>query len=351
MPHAAIENRTPFAFADLYLADEEGRPVVVTVIRASYEIVGRRLRIAEQQAPVPLGGELNGTGGADRASYRLEPEAAFVKPATDVVLLGHARPPRFGASESSVSLQVGSLTKTVAVIGDRTWVKSAGGIAATRPQPFERIPLIYERAFGGWDRSAGTPERPAFEPRNPVGTGFRAPSGRFEEGIVLPNFEDPDRRLGSYGDVVPPAGFGFVSPNWQPRAALGGTYDAAWSRERMPRLPADFDRRFFNAASPGLVSRGYLRGDEPVAVVGTSPGAGLSFQLPAVARPTVRVGLLRGDEWPAAELDTLVVDSDEDRVYLTWRAHVVLRDGPHDVLGIDIETPGLTAPAQAAASA
>jgi hypothetical protein len=36
-------------------------------------------------------------------------------------------------------------------------------------------------------------------------------------------------------------------------------------------------------------------------------------------------------------LDTVVVDTDADRVLLMYRGHVVLRDGPHDVRTIAIE--------------
>ncbi len=44
------------------------------------------------------------------------------------------------------------------------------------------------------------------------------------------------------------------------------------------------------------------------------------------------------------QLDTVVVSTDEDRVYLTWRGHTTLRSGPHDVKAIKIETPGLEWP-------
>ena len=90
----------------------------------------------------------------------------------------------------------------------------------TKPEPFERIPLIYERAFGGWDRSHPETEKHGFEPRNPVGTGFRAKRGKFEKGIRLPNLEDPQRPLKGHRDKPPPTGFGFISPHWPPRAAL-----------------------------------------------------------------------------------------------------------------------------------
>jgi hypothetical protein len=230
----------------------------------------------------------------------------------------------------------------VVVVGERVWVRGAGGMVMTRPQAFEKIPLVWERAFGGWDRTAGTPERPHFEPRNPVGTGFRSHNGTFEEGVRLPNVEDPANRITSYGQVVPPAGFGFTSPNWAPRAGYAGTYDETWARDRMPLLPDDFDRRFFNAAALGLVAPGYLRGDEQVAVVGASPFGSASFRLPAVPRPVCRVSLVpRVDAHVETQLDTVVVNMDEERVFLTWRGHVELRSGPHDVKAIGIEAPGL----------
>lgn len=346
MGHPAIDNRSPFAFEAIHLADEDARPLLVTIVRATYEISGRGLQIAEEQAPVPVAGVLHGDS-PETSSYRFEPETAFLKLATDVVLLGHAYAPRVGAVEGSVGIQVGPLSKTARIFGDRVWVKGAGSPIMTRPQPFEKIPLVYERCFGGWDLTAGTPERPVFDPRNPVGTGFRSAShGAFQEGIRLPNIEDPADKIDRYGELVPVAGFGFTSANWQPRLSLAGTYDEAWMKDRMPLLPRDFDRRFFSAASPGLVAHGYLRGDEPVSVLGASPVGQLSFRLPGAPRPTCLVTLVhRKDTLVETQLDTVVVDTDEDKVYLTWRGHVPLRDGPHDVRSILVDTPGLTRPA------
>ena len=47
-----------------------------------------------------------------------------------------------------------------------------------------------------------------------------------------------------------------------------GTYDKKWQEERAPLLPRDFSKRFLNAAAPGLVAPGYLRGDETVIAAG-----------------------------------------------------------------------------------
>jgi len=335
----ALENHTPYAAQPLFLADENGRPVLSLVIKATYSFETGQLRMAEEQVPLLLEGTL--WADSARSSYRYEPECAFFKPATDVVLVGHAYPPQPRATDFLVGLQVGPLRKVVRVIGDRTWYKSLGSIAITAPRPVESVPLCYERAFGGWDRSDPDPERHTFEPRNPVGRGFRSQSGRFEEGILLPNLEDPENPIKAFRQAVPPAGFGFLSPHWQPRARYAGTYDEVWKARRMPLLPKDFDRRFMNAASPGLVSDGYLRGNEAVSITNASRAGQLSFRLPGKPPPTFKVGLKgRRVEQGEARLDTVILDTDQAMAYLLWRALIPLSSGPHDVMGMEVYTTG-----------
>ena len=48
-------------------------------------------------------------------------------------------------------------------------------------------------------------------------------------------------------------------------------------------MPKDFNRQHLNAAAPGLIAPGYLRGDEPVVAVGVSPEGRLTFSLPGIA--------------------------------------------------------------------
>lgn len=335
MGHPSIENETPFAHALMGLADEEGRPLLLVVVKATYTLTATGLRLAEQQVPVNWSGESWGKPG--ESSERYESEGAFFKPATDVVLLGHAYPEKKGATEALVVVQAGPLKKAVRVVGERTWFKSLGRVAATKPLPFDRLPLTWERAFGGWDRTDA--QRPAFEPCNPVGTGFRASPRHFEEGLMLPNLEDPVDPVREFGQQVRPAGFGFTSPHWQPRAKYAGTYDDVWHQTRKPLLPRDFDRRFFNAGAPGLVAPGYLKGDEPVVIAGASPKGRLSFTLPGHS-PEVTVEQASGeDSRPVMPLDTVILDPDENQVLLLWRGHVVLRDGMHDVRGLRITAP------------
>lgn len=324
MGQPSVVNRTPFAFEPLFVADEEGRLLLVPLIKGTWDLSLTALVLSPEQLLPVLAGELYGE--PETSSYRYEPECSLPKPATDVVLVGSAVAPRSGTTELLVALQVGPLRKGVRVVGDRIFYKTLGSVGMTRPRAFERVPLQWERAFGGKG-----------EPRNPVGVGFGGGGAQFEEGLRCPNVEDPARPLKGWGDRPPPAGFGFLSPNWEPRCKYAGTYDARWEKERAPLLPKDFDRRFLSAASPGLVANGYLRGDEPVIVAGTAAEGGFSFRLPGLPPPTVLVERAgREDVTVETRLDTVIVDTDARKVFLFWRGEVVLAREPTEVRSIEI---------------
>jgi hypothetical protein len=335
MGHPAIDNGTRFVVEPVFLADEETRPLLVAVIKATYQFNEEGVRLAEEQPPVLLAGEY--WGDPESSSFKYEPEATRLKLATDVVLIGHAH--GRGATDVIAGLQVGPVRKAVRVSGDRVWFKSMGSVGMTAPKKFDTIPLQWERAFGGWDRVPQEEARHRCEPRNPVGVSFRSSASHFEEGLRLPNLEDPADPIRSFGQKVEPAAFGFTCGHWEPRAKYAGTYDEAWSKSRSPLLPKDFDRRFFNAAAPGLTARGYLKGDETVGLVSVTPSGRASFKLPGGPLPQVQVELsFRADVSRQAQLDTVVIDADQQVVSLLWRAEVPLRTGPHDVKTIRVHS-------------
>jgi hypothetical protein len=340
MPHPTLDNRSAF-FADaLHLVDERFHPLLTVMVKGSFEILaGGTLALSAMQRPLDLSGRLEDPDTPERSSYRYEPEVAPFKLATDVVVLGHAHAPTAGTTRLDVGMRVGPLLRSLRVFGDRAWIHAARGLVLTSPIAFERMPLCYERAFGGWDVSHPDPTRHAFEPRNPAGRGFCSRWGK-RDRILAPNLESIQEPIRSPYDRPGPVGFGFIAPHWLPRAKLAGTYDDAWRRQRCPLLPMDFQPRFHNAASSGLVAPGYLRGDEIVATVGLTPEGQLGFRLPGVPPPVVRVSLVRGaDHRPPVNLDTIVVDLDDRVLTMTWRACLALPAGPHDVRAIEISCP------------
>lgn len=339
MGHPAVENATPFAYEPVFVADEEGRPLLVALVKGTWDITPAGLVLAETQEPPAFAGVPN--GDPETSSWRYEPEGGLLKPATDVVLVGTAAARKRGTTELLVALQVGPLRKGVRVVGDRVFFKSVGSVGMTRPVPFETMPLMWERAFGGWDRSDPDEKKHTCEYRNPVGVGYRAGRSRFEEGLRCPNLEDPARPFGGWGDRPAPAGFGFLSAHWDPRRRLGGTYDEKWQEERAPLLPKDFTRRFLSAGSPGLVAPGYLRGDEQVTIAGVRADGGISFGLPGGGAPKVKVVRAgQPDATVETRLDTVILDTDAGKVFVLWKGEQVLRREPTEVRTMQVSSPG-----------
>ena len=333
-----LKNKTPFVAQELYLADEEGRDVVTIVVKATYRIdVGGEVVLAEEQAPVEVAGTYHGEPG--ESSPRFEPEVAPLKLATDVVLLGHACSDRAGARSVNVGLQCGPIQKVIRVFGERRWLKQTVLATMSEPQPFERIPLIYERAFGGWDRTSDDAADHTVDVRNPVGVGnHHKKRGRFVAGSPLPNLENPREPISSYTDTPDPAGFGFLGPGWAPRIQYAGTYDQSWTQQRQPLLPRDFDPRFHNAAPPDQIVAGYLRGDESVSIKNASPEGRLAFRLPGEPPPTCTVRTRDGSvQTQAAALDTVILDTDDYRVLLLWRACFPVHRQIHQIQEITVE--------------
>lgn len=313
------------------MADEELRPIVVTLLKATYDFdVEGVLTLADEQIPANLTGEF--WSDAPESSYKYEPETAFYKPGTDVVLIGHARSPGNGATSVDVGIKVGPVQKVARVFGDRFWLQNQGEARMTRAAPLEPIPLTWEHAFGGGNTAGLAAEMPSFDSRNPVGTGFGTPLRQEGDSLRLPNIENPNEPIERYGVAVTPWGFGFTSPNWQPRAAFAGTFGEEWNATRKPLLPADFDRRFFNAAPPGLIAPAFLQGNEEVVLLNVGAAPRTAFQLPGVPPPRCTVVLRNQVDVPlVTNLDTIIVNADDQRLMLLWRAYALAGEGPHDV--------------------
>jgi hypothetical protein len=312
-----VRNDSPFVATIAPFQDPSGLDCAIVPIKGTFTLGGAEPRIADEQVALCHGDFFFDEPG--RSSTRYESDLGPQKPGTDVVLNGAARPPAGRVKELDVTLAVGPLEKTVRVHGDRAYFKHGGGWAVSDAIPFSEMPLRYERAYGGADASVGAEGSHPFDDRNDLGVGFVAPrSNRDLEGTPLPNLEDPRAPLGSARPGV--AGFGFIARHWTPRVRYAGTYDERWRRERCPLLPEDFDVRFLHGAHPDLVSSRPLVGGEAVRVSGASPRE-LAFALPK-RRLSVRA-LIKGveSEHPAA-LDTVVIEPDERRVLMTWRARI-----------------------------
>ncbi|NNE33826.1 MAG: DUF2169 domain-containing protein, partial [Rhodothermales bacterium] len=245
-----IFNETPFAADRCVVIDRDGVDLVVVALKATYRFTDRSpLELAQEQRPVQWEDSYSGEPGLSSITYASD--FSFDKPGTDVVLVGHAYPVRLGDSHVDIGVQAGGVRKTARVFGDRFWARRLGVAVVSEAAAFDKIPLVYERAFGGVDTSHEDEKRHEAEVRNPIGVGFRAKKSSMELfDTMLPNIEDPKQLISGPSDRPQPVGFGFVGPNWEPRLGFAGTYDDAWDKNRKPLLPVDFDSRFFCSSSP-----------------------------------------------------------------------------------------------------
>lgn len=332
-----LKNSTPFAAQIAVFPDVRGIDTLYVTLKATFAL-GARLEVVDPQPPVLLADEYWGEPGLSSLKYASD--VHLTKLSTDVVLIGQAHAPgRKPVTQLDVSLAVGKKQKVVRVFGDREWRPGLllAPASMTKPAPFKTMPLVYERAFGGRHEIEGKNPEVLFEPRNPAGGGFAGKrKGDALKGLPLPNLEDPADLVRSPKDAPAPAGFGFVSPAWEPRKSFAGTYDAAWLKKCAPYLPKDFNPRFFNAAHPDLVCDCYLTGGERVQAQNVSPGGALIFRLPVCElRATVRVA---GDKVePALNLETVLIEPDDARLSLLWRGAVPCDKNPLKVEAIQVE--------------
>jgi hypothetical protein len=331
-------NDTPFAAERALFLDSTGRERLLVVLKATFSVASGRPTPADEQLPVA-------TADAYRddpaRSSLLEPcDLVPFKPATDVLVRGCAYTSDRDRTSVLAAFRLGPIKKGVRVLGDRVWERTLGLSSKSAPEPFAKMELTWERAFGGTDESTGRTDHCE---ENPVGVGFRGRGSQLPvAGTPLPNVEDPVKPLGSPGDRPPPAGFGPLAPHWRQRARYAGTYDEAWRTTRHPFLPQDFDPRFHQVAPPDQIYPSYVQGGEPVKAAGMTPDRPIEFALPTL-HP--RVAAMVGDmeEAMAGVCDTVILDCEKKTVSLVWRASLVVHGRVPRVRWIQIEAGGTDA--------
>jgi hypothetical protein len=317
--------------------DKHGHEHVLAVAKGTFSIrPDGTCVLAEKQQPLVNADEPYGEPGL--SSVRYESDYATHKPKTDVVLNGTAYAPSGRPATSvDVTLELGTIRKSVRVYGDRVWERAIlRRFSPSSPVPFTTMPLLYERAFGGSDADKDG-QRQAFETRNLVGIGFNAGLREKVEGTPLPNLEDPHNPIKDYRDTPRPMALGFVSRSWQPRCRYAGTYDQAWLDSRFPFLPLDFDDRYFQGA-PEDQTCDYLQGGEVVKLTNLTPEGRLEFRLPTVAVPVKLRYASHYQDLPSV-LDTVIIEPDARRCLLVWRASVRLKGKPTRLWEVWVGTP------------
>jgi hypothetical protein len=310
-----VDNRTPFAAERGWVRDRDGAEIWLVAVKATFDIrPDGSTEVSKEQPPVLRVPEHHGEPG--KSSIKYEADLVLTKKTTDVILVGHACAPEGRAvSQTDVGFKLGPMQKLLRVFGDRHW----GSFGASAPQPFEKMPLVYERAYGGVDTKSNTPGED-WEWRNPVGAGYFV-SGRHAAGQRLPNIEDSRRLIRSWDDRPPPAGFGAIACHWQPRAGYAGTYDEHWMKTRQPLLAEDLDDRYFQCAPADQQAPEFLRGGEAAILHNLNPHGRIRFNLPKLYLGfETRFYDGSRELHKNRRLHTVILEPDFPRVSLVWHS-------------------------------
>jgi hypothetical protein len=323
-----IANHTPWAHLAFERRTANDEPQLVIVLRGAFSLAHEQpLEPLRTQPRLELSDVFHGDPKC--TSIRREGVLATFKPASDVHLDACAWSPGGVPRQTwDAAVTVGARVKQLRVMGPRVWSHREGAWSLSEPEVCDRVPLVWERAFGGAHMIDG---KRVAEDRNPLGTGYLPDGMDTSQPIAAPQIIAPDEPEHRPGTRYVPQGVSPLGRETSWRLSHAGTYDEAWQRDRWPCLPDDFNYSFYNSAHPDLVVDGYLHGDEPIELVNLTPGGLLRTALPGLAyvADVVRAG--GGIACVTLALDTVHLDVAspdvaEHRALLTWRTCLPMID-------------------------
>ena len=242
----------------------------------------------------------------------LDGEGPFLREGVDLILLGRAHPAKPGATSLTVSIRAGALHHEIAVFGDRSWIRVGPRLVPSRPQPFDVMPLTWERAYGGKARvEAG--EMP-YAP-NPRGRGFYMDPQQ-AEGQPLPNLEDPAQLIRAPSDQPIPRCPAPCTRESSLRMLRAAKFDMDGA---VPRV-AELRPAYFNNAHPALILSEAPRAGDEFELTHVRPGGSpLRFALPALDFHVYVQLQDRSYVFPA-HLESVLVLAEEERVVLGFKS-------------------------------
>lgn len=320
----------------LYRYAIAGHYVLATTVVYAFDFNDPATLLTEQQL-WPLSAEQLGKDGVL--------DAGMPKPQGELLVRGKCFAPKGKQVPAArVTVKAGPITKTLAVFGNRRWIKRGGVPLPSEPEPFSEMELVYAQAFGGQ----------GFEP-NPQGKGYTPePERAADLNLPLPNVEHPNRLIAAPNERPDPAGLMPYDVMWPQRHKRLGTYDERWLKERWPYYPDDMDYAFFNAAPQDQWLTGpakFFRGDEAIEVEGMHPDKpALRSHLPGL-RPRLflvhqkKDGEVFGEF--KLELDTVWLFPSAEKGLVLYRATAPAADDEaSDVTKLFLVTEKPGAPAQ-----
>ncbi len=293
------------AAAAAFVCRHAGRAHAVAVLKATFTIVpGGVTSIAvpslfeTDEQTAPSRGAMRATRPSD-VSPPL-PGAEVLLDACAFAAQGNAQ--GAVAVRLYVASRAGAIDKTLHVYGDRT-------PTAPQPQPFERMPIVWERAIGGVSSD------------NPVGRPVGDPSG-------LANVVHAQQ-------AWVPAGLGPIAASWPARRRLVGDGGEPVVRQGELVVPDDLPLAWFHAAPADQRLTAFER-ELWLVLDGMHPTLPrLSTKL-VFAEACARLRLATGEtRLVEVKLDRLLVEAERGLVTATWRGWSPVEDGA--LAGLTVE--------------
>jgi len=313
----------------------DGRELLVVCVKGTFTIPanGGEPQLAEEQVPLIEADTFSGEPGLSAPVY--ESDYPPVKPRCDVLLNASAYAPGGKpARKVVISLKIGPISKSFQVVGDRTWKNGILSVNSTSPKPFVKMPISYDRAFGGVDTNHKDPKKHSAYFLNPIGVGYHVHlNSKFVDGRPLPNTEEAGNPIKKPNGTYRPMSCGPIGRGWQPRVRFAGTYDQNWLDNIFPFLPPDFDEQYYQAA-PSDQQMPYPKGGEAVILTNLSPQGRTIFRLPRIPL-LVWFFMKNGEEKEAqAVIDSIVIEPDLGRFMVSWRASLPLKKNMFEVVQV-----------------
>ncbi len=244
----SIDNKTPFAVGQAFTQDDKtGDLVWMVAVKATFDLSMETNRpvIAEKQEEPCQADEFR--DDPIYSSLLKSCDFALEKKKIDVLLHATAHAPnKEPVTELMTGVVLGPLKKFLIVRGNRYYDRFLGILFKTPPNRFIHMPIIYERAYGGWEENSNQ-NLPPYEYRNPAGTGFfKKRSSAVDQN--LPNIEYagfPTKRNGRKNKI---AGYGPIAPNWSPRYTYAGIGSNETETDFSLVRPGDFNPAYYQAA-------------------------------------------------------------------------------------------------------
>jgi hypothetical protein len=329
-----LVNATKLVAGYTVSTDKTGRESLVVVAKGTYGIPNRPDRepaLLAEQIPLVTTDVFTGEPGFSAPLYEID--FAPPKGRCDVLLNGSCHAPGGRpAAYVEVAIELGSLKKSFNVVGPRTYKTGLLSYKVGDPQQFTVMPITYNNAYGGVDRTSSDPAKHQWYPLNHAGVGYH-PKAKAKELLdkPLPNTEELDNPVRRSNGNYKPMAFGSIGRAWGQRTRWAGTYDQKWLDHQFPFLPEDFDTRYFQSAAEDQ-QIDYPRGGEEVVLKHLTPQGATTFRLPADLRlPMLFFSRDAGMTKVSAVVDTVILEPDKNRFMLVWRAALSLRRNIREV--------------------